>query len=734
LTAAALAALVAAELLFDKLERVTTNRALRLPAQFFADVKTVRAGDALAPDTLVRWLADRGYAGQSAAEPAPGRYRRSGAGIEVNFRRFAYPDGRVLEGPHRIGFRDGEAAELEGPGGKLAELRLPPRPLGDLVRDGAEHRPWTALEQVPPLFRRTLLASEDKRFYTHFGVDPAAVVRALRVNLARRGARQGGSTLTQQLVKNVFLKREKTLRRKALEALLALLMEARYDKDAILEMYLNRIYLGREGLRGLYGVEDASRAFFGKPAARLTAGETALLVGMIPAPNAFHPRAAPAAAKRRRDRVLGLMLHEKLISAAEWRAALGEPVVLTPTPLWEGGNYYAAWARQSLERKFTAAALDGQDYRVYLAMDLDLQDAAEKAVARQALPGALVAVDPRDGSVKALVGGRDYRTNPFNRAVLARRHPGSAFKPFLYAAALENRAATLATLLADEPLTITRHGRSWSSQNYDGKFRGTVTVREALVHSLNVPSVRLLERVAPERVIALARACGIASPLHPVPSLALGTSEVTPLELTAAYAPFANGGEAAAPVAVLWVTDSHGRVLYEERPQRRPAFSPGTAALMADVLQDVIASGTGRGARALGVLGPAGGKTGTSDDFLDAWFVGFTPELVCGVWLGYDKPASLGSASSRLALPVWADFMKAAFPAGSAAEFPEAPEVARKRIDPANGLLARAGCPVQKTELFLFGTEPVTSCGVHRAGVGGLFDRFRRWLRKGDGE
>jgi 1A family penicillin-binding protein len=718
--------------LFRRLELVTQQRALRQPARFFADAPALRRGMALTLGELARRLEERGYEADTAPPSAEGRYARlDGETLEAFLRPFPFPGGPSPEGTHRFHFRDGLLERLEdGSGRSLGQILLEPLPLDEVSRGGAESRPWIELDDIPPLLKLAVIVAEDRRFFQHHGLDLRSLARAAWVNVRSGRLRQGGSTLTQQLVKNAFLTQERTLRRKITEAGLAVAMEARFDKDAILEMYLNQIYLGQSGLRAVYGVEDAARSYFGRPVSELTRGECALLAGIIPAPSLHNPRASPENALRRRRLVLDLLLGQDLITEEERKAALREPLVLAPLESRPSGAYYLAHAREILEKEFGAFLLDNQGYRIYTAMDDSWQKAAERALAGQELEGAVVALDPRTGFVRALAGGRDFAASQFNRAVRARRQPGSAFKPVLYAAALESRALTLASLLPDEPYKIVEGTRTWEPRNYDGRFRGTVTVREALANSINVPAVHALRKTGTAPVLALARSLGLPADLPAVPSLALGAGEVTPLELTAAYAAFANGGRAVEPIFVRWVTDAEGRVAVERSPSPRPVLSPEAAALITDVLRDVLETGTARSARLLGFAAPAAGKTGTSNDYADAWFVGYTPEVLCGVWLGHDRPASLGRAASALALPVWVNFMKAVLGPGPWPDFEKERGLKEITIDPASGLRARAGCLDRRKEFFLPGTEPAEACPLHEGGAKGLLKRMLKWFRE----
>ncbi len=506
----------------------------------------------------------------------------------------------------------------------------------------------------PEILIQAVLATEDRRFYDHFGIDLIGLARAAWVNLRAGEIRQGGSTITQQLAKNLFLNPERTVRRKVQEMMLALLLERRFDKDQILTIYLNRIYLGA----GTYGMEAAAQRYFAKSAREVGLYEAAILAGLLQAPSRYNPVRNPRRAQRRAEQVLAQLVDAGYLSAAQ-AAAAEPPVRRRRVAAGQGSRYFADWV---MERLGGYINLGDRDVRVRTTLDLNLQRAAEAnttaliAGAKGRLgmaQAALVAMAP-GGAVRAMVGGRDYQKSQFNRATQALRQPGSAFKPFVYLAGLE-RGLTPDTVIDDTPISID----GWQPQNYRGEHYGRVTLREALARSINTVAVQVSERAGRRRVIEAAQRLGVTSRLRAHPSLALGTSEVTLIELTAAYGAFANGGRAVWPYAIEEVRDTGGKLLY-----RRFGSGPGQVvdarALsgMNDMLTTVMRTGTGRSAR---LDRPAAGKTGTSQDYRDAWFIGYTADLITGVWLGNDDgrpmPSVTGSgAPARL----WKSFMTTA--------------------------------------------------------------------------
>jgi penicillin-binding protein 1A len=512
------------------------------------------------------------------------------------------------------------------------------------------------LKQLPPYLPQAFIAIEDRRFYSHHGIDPIGILRAVLANISHRGVAQGGSTLTQQLAKNLFLTQERTLQRKLQEVVLAVWIEHKFSKAEILDLYLNRVYFGA----GAYGVEAAAQRYFGKSARQVTLAEAGLLAGLVKSPSRLAPTRNPDGAERRAQIVLAAMADAGFVSEAAAKTAIVDPPRIAKPMAGGSGNYVADWVMDVLNDLVGRVE---QDIIVDTTIDPVLQTAADRALAEELAQkgekyavgqGALVAMTP-DGAVRALVGGKSYGESQFNRAVAAKRQPGSAFKPFVYLAALE-RGLTPDTLRDDRPIDL----KGWRPENYGREYFGPVTLTRALALSLNTVSVRLTLEVGPKAVVRTAHRLGITSKLDPNASIALGTSEVSVLELVQAYAPFANGGVAAAAHVVERVRTVSGKTLYRARP---PAplrvIDERPLAMLNGRMQETLASGTARKAELPGWR--AGGKTGTSQDFRDAWFVGYTGRLVTGVWLGNDDNApTRKTTGSGLPVDIWSRFMKAA--------------------------------------------------------------------------
>ncbi|HEV8150461.1 MAG TPA: PBP1A family penicillin-binding protein [Gemmatimonadales bacterium] len=593
--------------------------------------------------------------------------------------------------------------------------RRSPVAIGTLNGTALERRIPAELSALPQQLIQAVLAVEDQRFYQHHGLDLRRIGGALLANLKARSITQGGSTLTQQLAKNLFLSTRRTPLRKLREAALALVLEARYDKATILEAYLNEIYLGQDGARPIHGVGAAARYYFGKDVHDITLADAALLAGMISAPNRYSPIRNPGAARQRRDLVLQLMAEQRRIpqSQAERASRARLTTRAHPAPVIEG-RWFRDYVLLGAPDRVTARA-PRRGTAIYTTLDATLQRAAERAVRsgfeRLRTPGieaALLALDPRTGEILAMVGGRDYGASQFNRATEALRQPGSAFKPVVALAALERSegrepAFTLASVVEDEPLRVRTSSGPWEPANYDGQFRGRVTLREAMEQSLNVPFARIGIAVGPERIVATARRLGIGSPLRPVPSLALGSSEVTLLELVRAYGVLAAAGGLATTRSVL------GRGRYGEAveppgpPELARVEDPAVAYLVTSTLEGVVARGTGRALSQYGRFEGIAGKTGTSNDWRDAWFIAYSPSLVVGVWVGFDDGRSLRLTGAGAALPIVARFLEQAGSDEAWETFERPDGVTEAYVAGGDGSwLSECGSP----ELFLEGTEP----------------------------
>jgi penicillin-binding protein 1B len=708
------------------------ERALAVPSRVYARPLVLVPGAQVSGRVVASQLRATGY--RAAAKPpvAEGEYWLGARRWEIGRRGFRYPDGFEPAGTASVALdAAGVVTAISGPDGPLPALFLDPELLGVLHGPGGEDRRLVPLARIPRVVIDAVLAAEDRRFYEHHGIDWIRVGGALLSNLRARRVVEGGSTLTQQLVKNLYVGDERSLLRKLREAPLALLLELRHSKDEILEAYLNEIYLGQDGALAIHGVERAAQHYFGKSVEKVTLPEAALLAGLIPAPSRYSPLRHPERAKKRRDLVLREMAAQGRIGAAEAAAAQATAIRLRKTkPAMPPGAHFVGLVRGRLAERLGPAALDEGGLSIFTTLDAGFQRAAEAAVAselarlerrhprlargRTRPEAALVALDPTTGDVLAWVGGRDPVRSSFDRAAAAQRQPGSLMKPLVAAAALSragnDHVLTLASVLADEPLEVTAEEGPWRPANFDGRHRGPVTLRQALEQSLNVPIARLGLEVGLVRVVDTARRFGITSPLRPVPSVALGAFEVTPLEITSAYAAFAAGGMRAEPRFALAALRPDGRVRGGENVRRARVLEEAESYLVVSALRGAVERGTARSLRRLGVAAPVAGKTGTSDGGRDAWFVGFTPDLVVGVWVGFDGGAPLGLTGAEAALPIFAAFAKGALARSLPRPFPVPARVETVEIDPLTGLRAGPGCRGHD-EIFLRGTAPEKRCG-----------------------
>ncbi len=624
------------------------------------------------------------------------------------------------------------------PATKTRVLDKDGRLIGEFYR---ENRTLVGLDEVPKDLVDAIIAVEDRKFWDHWGVDPLGIVRAGTTNLTRH-TRQGASTITQQLARNLFLTQAQTWSRKIKEAVLALRIEQNYSKEEILEMYLNQIYFGD----GAYGVQSAAHRFFGKDVKDLDLAECALLAGIPRNPNGYSPRRHPQASLNRRAVVLSAMEDCGYIQGPQEKAALAESLDVAAAPLSpDNAPYFMEMVRQYLEREYGSNVIYDGGLTIHTTLDLPLQQGAERdlenrisALEKRVRPkqsraeyieekdqeknpsldyieGAAIVVDAETGSIRALIGGRSFEESNFNRAVSAMRQPGSAFKPFIYLAAIEKGFYPSYTVM-DAPVVFYEAGQPpWRPQNYDREYRGPVTLRYALEHSLNVPTIKIQEEVGTKAVIQEARLAGIETPIPQFRSIALGTAEVTLEDLVYAYAVFANTGIRVDPYFITRVEDREGNVLSGFRPKRKEVMPAAPVAVLNNMLSSVLNHGTGASARSMGFTLPAAGKTGTTDDYTDAWFVGYTPKVVTGVWVGYDEHRTIGRGITGAvgALPIWTDIMKAATAGDRPASF-EIPEgVVSREVCDETGLPATPSCPTTHPELFLAGKVPTETCYLH---------------------
>lgn len=602
------------------------------------------------------------------------------------------------------------------------------------VRDGERRKKIRVqFSDIPENLRNAIVAAEDRRFFSHRGIDWHGIIRALKTDISQGEFAQGGSTLTQQIIKNDFLTPDRTLRRKLKEALMAIILESRLTKEQIFAFYCNDVYLGQSGTYAVNGFAQAAQVYFDKDLSDLTLSQSAFLAGLTCAPNRYSPHRDLARAIERRNTVLDAMTETEAITREEAERAKAEPLGIKKHEIEDddGMSYFIDYVQRFADSRLGAGRLSSQQ-QITTTIDPRLQHAAFTAVKQQTakldklythsarkndqprpVQAALVALDAHSGEVLAMVGGRSYDESQLNRATDAKRQPGSAFKPFVYATALSSRAFTAASMLSDTPQSFSYDGgrSEYNPSDYHGGFTNrNVTVREALTRSLNVPAVQLAMRAGLSNVAEVAERSGLDRP-RTYPSMALGTSEVTPLQLAGAYTAFANSGTALRPIPIKTISSrDKTRAAQQLRTPGANVFSPQVAYLMTDLLESVVDHGTASRIRAMGLKGAIAGKTGTSSD---GWFVGYTPNVICAVWVGFDDNQDLRMKSSDTALPLWADFMKQLLelrPDLGGDSFNKPVGIVTVDIDPATGCLAGPESATRRQEIFIAGTEPTSNC------------------------
>ena len=694
-----------------------------LPSRIYADAFSLYPGRVVNPAEIETRLERLGYKKRPNPPKGPGEYSHTTNQIEIFLHNFTYPSGDFDGGLIEIDFEGNQITTVTdlNKGEALKNSKLEPELIASIFDEKMEDRTLVTMTDIPEALLNAVVAVEDERFYSHHGVDPIGLARALVVDIIHLKAKQGGSTLTQQLVKNYFLTSKKTLLRKVNEMIMAVLLEARYTKEEILEAYLNEIYFGQRGAVSVTGVEEASKLFFSKSVSQLSIAECALIAGVIRSPGEYSPFRNLKKAYDRRNFVLKMMWGQNMISDQEYDQAKKEKISLSNvnTHILRA-PYFVDFVQMQLKENYSTDILISEGLRIFTTLDPLAQQAAEDVLQKhldrveeekpklkknkqegKSLEGVLVAVQPQTGAIRAFVGGRDYSTSQFERVSQARRQPGSAFKPFVYLTALNQEGdhqRTLGSTLEDVSFSVTSGGQKWSPENYDKKEHGTVTLREALAESMNIATTRLAIDVGLEHVVEMAHAAGIQSDLDPVPSLALGAFEVTPLELVRAYTIFPNQGTRTEPMAVTNVVTRDGVVVEKKGFQMKKVISPEVAYLMNSLMRSVIDQGTAASARTLGFAGLAAGKTGTTSDYKDSWFVGYTPDFLAASWVGYDDNTPTGLSGASGPLPIWTEFMKRVNPPGASKEdFPATENILMVKFE-------RDGKEYE--EPFIKGTEP----------------------------
>jgi len=725
-----------------------SGHGLKNATQLYSAPARIVAGAKIERDELIAYLQRAGYR-PDIIHGAIGRYVLQGSTIEIRPGAPSFFEAGNALSVQIAGHSIKSIRALQD-GGELQTAEIEPELLTNLFDEAREKRRPVRYEDLPKVLVQAVLSAEDKRFFEHGGFDPLRILGAAWADLHRNSRLQGASTLTMQVARSFFFTTERTVRRKLAETMVAMQIEHRFAKPQIFELYANEIYLGNRGSFSIHGFAEASVAYFGKDIHQLTLGEAAFLAGIIRAPNHYSSAdRRPERGIEARDRVLAQLVENKYVTVEAMHAAMRTPLhVLSAAVEATAAPYFVDMVKDHLLEKFSEPELLSENFRVYTTLDPALQRAASQAVdigvknvdallakryerwrrarakkkVAEAPPPkvqvALVVLDPKTGEIKALIGGRDYGHSQLNHAT-ARRQPGSAFKPFVYAAAFDNAVdgvspiVTPSTTIMDEPTTFMFDGKEYTPNNLGARFMGTVTARDALTNSLNVATVKVAELVGYGRVVQVARQIGLDPHIQATPAVALGAYEMTPLEVAAGYTVFANGGVRAEPMYLRSVKNSEGAIVERFDPKTRRALDPRVSFLVTSILEDVVNRGTGAAVRSRGFAAPAGGKTGTSRD---GWFAGFTSNLVCIVWVGFDDNRDLGLTGSAAAGPFWAEFMKRAVAVPGyqdTKDFAPPEGIVGVMIDPESLQLATPLCPVTRREFYISGTEPSQMCELH---------------------
>jgi penicillin-binding protein 1B len=709
----------------------------QIPSRLYARPLTLRPGLVLDPDYLIKTLNGLKYTERETAPAAPGEFALVQGGVSL----WPRPVPGGADEPLLVTFEEGKVKRIRGrkPRTRYEAQDLEPELITYLFDESREKRRRIRYEELPTHLVQAVLAIEDRRFFSHPGLDPLRLVSAVIRNLRTESeSLHGASTITQQLCKNFFLTPEKTYKRKLQEALLAFVLERRASKEEILELYLNEVYLGQSASFSLNGVGEAARAYFHKDVSNLTLPESALLAGMIQSPNPYNPYRHPERATERRNTVIRFMQDAGFIDEATMEEAIATPLLVESSSVdLTDAPYFVDLVRQQMAQRYDPEDLTTQNLSIYTTLDLHLQSLAQKALedgldrvqeiikkrTRKPVQGSLIAIEPLSGKIVALVGGRSYGASQYNRVMQARRQPGSTFKPFVYLTAFEATfedpslpPITPATVVEDEPAVFFYEDKEYIPQNYEDSYHGFVTLRKALAKSMNVATVKVAEMVGFQRIADLwNKKIAVGAPVQGLPSVALGAFEATPFEMASAYDVLASGGYKVQPVTVMRVADEKGRVLeqhYAPVPER--VIRPESVYLVTSMLESVFTEGTAASAAGMGFTWEAAGKTGTTNEYRDAWFAGFTPDLLCVVWVGFDDNTPVGLSGTRAALPIWVDFMKGALSGTTPVPFAVPSEnIVFVDIDADTGLLATPLCAHTRSEAFIAGTEPRVRCNAH---------------------
>ncbi|MEW6364259.1 MAG: PBP1A family penicillin-binding protein [Acidobacteriota bacterium] len=703
-----------------------------ISSKLYGEPYALQPGMAFSQERVLAVLRNLDYRVSAGNPSVEGEYALRKNAVDVYPRAFPPLAIQKLKGPVRIVFSRGRILDINyiHDGSRMFSLVIEPQLITEYYPSSREDREVVPLSRMPKNLVNAILAAEDHRFFDHPGFDMLAMVRALFASLFS-DTLQGGSTITQQLVKNYFLTPERTLKRKAQEIFMAWCLERRASKQEIMEMYVNEIYLGQRGAISINGFAKAARIYFRRNVSDMSLSECALLAGIIRAPNTYSPYKYPEKAIERRNWVLDRMAEEGYISEDLAAPAKARPLGIEPlSKEVNEAPYFADWIRRTISTSFDLKELQTRNLSIFTTIDPSMQEIAQRALretldrlqktyskrfGKRRLEGCLVAVDPRTGAIRAMVGGRDYGGSQFNRVTDAHRQPGSAFKPVVFAAAFASDSDptwTPASLLMDEQTTFMFRGKEWTPANFEG-YNGEVNLKRVLTQSLNVPTAKLALETGLDKVVQMARRMGITSKISAYPSISLGGFEVAPIEMAEVFSTIAGGGVRAGLHGIESIRDEAGEVLSRPTIERKRAMSPEVDYLLIELMKAVVDQGTAASIRSLGFGRPAAGKTGTSNDMRDCWFAGFVPQLVAIVWVGFDDNSPVGLTGAQAAVPIWTEFMSKALAGSREEDFFIPDSIAFRAIDPTTGYLATALCNQVDILPFIEGTEPVEFCPRH---------------------
>jgi len=721
--------------LSSQIEQRFSARKWSIPSKVYSDTLLLYPGQQFKQSVILDKLVRLGYHGVSRIPEKPGEYSHDKKTLTVFLRELKTPEQSREAFPVTLAFEDNRILSISNyaDAAPIGLLELEPEEIMLFFGPEREQRRLISIKQVPDHVIHAVLAAEDTRFYSHKGMDFSGILRAVYVNLRHAGIRQGGSTITQQLVKNYFLTPERSFTRKFKELCMSVTLEVMYEKDEILEIYLNEIYLGQKGSAGVNGIGEASVFYFDKPVTELTVPEAAAIAGLIRGPNRYSPYKDAERCRVRRNQVIEAMHRNNWIDDMQYHQAMIAPV--TPAGYKAYGKkapYFMDYLAEQLKTLYSADDLSSLGLSVYTTLDIDVQNAAEAALEKglsrlealspnlknpdpkSRLQGVVIVMQPQTGNILAMVGGRDYHASQFNRAIHAHRQPGSAFKPFVYAAALD--PYTPASLLSNIPKTYDIDGIAWKPKNFSEHPDKYVTMRTALARSLNIPTVDLAMNCGLDKIGETSKEFGFSTIKTVYPSIALGAMPVIPLELARAYCPFAANGILPFPLSLKEVADEKNQSLERRHMQIARAISPEKAFLVNSMLQSVVNEGTAASLKHRGVSYPVCGKTGTTNDSRDAWFIGFTPDILALVWVGLDKGESSTLSGAKAALPIWAELISQIPQHVSGNGFTMPQGVTKSVICAKTGMLAvKNGCPEPVEEFFEIDQAPTAFCSEHRA-------------------